>query len=75
MDTENIKVVNENILEIQVEAHLQGRDLASFELCEDEKGYEARRQQCGGTVWVGRQGLIYSLLSERCPGEKENLGR
>jgi hypothetical protein len=73
METENTKVVNENILEIQVEAHLQGHDLASSELDEDEKGYEARCQQCGGTVWVGRQGLIYSLLSECCPGEEENL--
>jgi hypothetical protein len=73
MTTEIIKVVNENILEIQVEAHLQGHDLASFELSEDEKGYEARCQRCGGTVWVGRQGLIYSLLSVRCPGEAENL--
>ena len=73
MTTEIIKVVNENILEIQIEAHFQGHDLASFELCEDEKGYEARCQRCGGTVWVGRQGLIYSLLSEGCPGEEENL--
>jgi len=70
METENTKVVNENILETQVEAHFQGHDLASFELCEDARGYESRCQQCGGTVWAGQQGLIYSLLSVRCPVRK-----
>ena len=55
METENTKVVNENILEIQVEAHLQGHELASFELCEDEKGYEAQRRGVAGqSEWVGR---------------------
>ena len=50
MEIENIKVVNENSMEIQVEAHLQGNDLSPIELCEDEKGYEARCQRFGGTV-------------------------
>ena len=59
--------VDATILEIQVEAHLQRHALGSFVLTEDERGYEAYCAGCGMSVWVGTNGVFYSLLEESCP--------
>ncbi len=59
------KLLKESILQVQVEAALQGHDLAGFEVV-DERGFQAGCRKCGGTVWVGVSGLIYSLLAESC---------
>jgi hypothetical protein len=59
--------VDETILEIQVEAHLQGHALEGFVLTEDERGYEAHCTRCGMSVWVGNNGVFYSLLEDSCP--------
>jgi len=56
------------ILEAQVYA-LAGHDLGSFEEVDTTAGgYQATCRRCAKTVWVGRQGLIYSLLGEVCEG-------
>ncbi len=53
------------ILEVQVNAALAGHDLGPFE--EVDNGYQAKCRRCGKTVWVGENGLIYSLLADTCP--------
>ncbi len=59
----------DTILEVQVEAALSGHDLGPFEPVDTiTGGYEARCRRGGKTVWVGENGLVYSLLGERCPG-------
>jgi hypothetical protein len=60
--------VDETILEIQVEAHLQGHAMGSFVLTEDERGYEAHCARCGMSVWIGMSGVFYNLLEDVCPG-------
>lgn len=57
------------ILEAQVEAALGGHQLAPFE--EVENGYQAICTACGGSIWVGKQGLRYSLLTEECRRVKD----
>jgi hypothetical protein len=53
------------ILEVQVDAALANHDLGPFEDVDPEiGGYQAECRRCGKTVWVGKQGLIYSLLGE-----------
>jgi hypothetical protein len=52
------------ILECQVDAALAGHDLGPFE--EVDNGYQAACRRCGKTVWVGENGLMYSLLGESC---------
>ena len=67
------QVANDTMLEAAVNAAMSGHDLTSFypvSKGEELTGYEARCEQCGQTVWVGREGLQYSLLGEAC-GEKE----
>jgi hypothetical protein len=58
----------ESQLEMMVSAALDGHDLAAFEVLEKPRhGYQAQCRRCGRTVWVGENGLIYSLLGEACP--------
>ena len=58
------------ILEAQVEASLGGHQLGPFE--EVENGYQAVCTACGGSSWVGPQGLRYSLLAEVCQGDRDD---
>jgi hypothetical protein len=59
----------ESRLEMMVEAALAGHDIGPFEPADATTGgYEAACRRCGRSVWVGDDGLIYSLLAERCPG-------
>jgi len=56
------------ILEAQVNAALAGHDIGPFEPVDNTTagGYEAHCRKCDKSVWVGNQGLIYSLLGEVC---------
>jgi hypothetical protein len=57
------------ILEVQVNAALAGHDLGTFAVLDTTAGgYEAHCRKCDKSVWVGDQGLIYSLLGESCAG-------
>jgi hypothetical protein len=58
----------ESLLEILVEAALSGHDLTPFDPV-PAGGYQARCRRCRHTVWLGGNGLIYSLLAERCPAD------
>lgn len=62
----------EAILEAQIEASLGAHDIGSFEEVTDTVtgGYEARCKICAGTIWVGYNGLRYSLLEDTCRGEE-----
>lgn len=59
-------------LEAMVNAALSGHDLTPFTPAEDADGrphgYQAECRRCGQTVWVGENGLMYSLLDDECPG-------
>jgi len=62
------KDAKESILSIQVDAALSGHDLGPFEPVEVlTGGYEARCRKCDQSAWVGDSGLMYSLISNRCP--------
>jgi len=59
------------ILEAQVNAALAGNALGSLKpVVSTGGGYEAACRRCGKTVWVGENGLLYSLLAERCHGRE-----
>ncbi len=59
------------ILEVQVEAALQGHDLGPFEPVDpDIGGWQAGCRNCGQGVWVGDTGLMYSVLGERWAGSQ-----
>ena len=62
------KLADESRMEVMVDAALSGHDLTVWEY--DDKrstpGWQARCRRCDRTVWVGAQGLIYSLLDESC---------
>lgn len=56
-------------LEIMVGAALDGHDLTGFEpLDQIGEGYQARCRNCDKTVWVGDNGLVYSMLGDECGG-------
>jgi len=66
------KDAKESILSIQVNAALAGHDLGPFEPVEVlTGGYEARCRNCNQSAWVGDSGLMYSLLDDSCPSQKE----
>jgi hypothetical protein len=65
-----IQALRESILQTQVDAALQGHDLTGYEVV-DERGFQAKCRKCGGTVWVGVNGLIYSMLADSCSGLAE----
>lgn len=60
----------ESMLEVMVNAALTGHDLAGFEPVNEagshSTGWQAVCRLCGGSVWVGKSGLVYSLLAEQC---------
>ena len=64
------KDANNAMLEIAVNAAAAGHDLSGFKPVDATDGlpdgYEARCRNCGRTVWVGADGLVYSLLGENC---------
>lgn len=52
-------------LEIIITDGLDGRDLAAFELLDQPgRGYQIGCRNCRKKVWVGKNGLVYSLLGE-----------
>lgn len=54
------------ILEVQVDAALQGHDLGPFEPVDpDIGGWQVACRKCEKTVWVGQYGVMYSLLGDR----------
>ena len=65
-----IPILNQSMLEIAVNAAATGHYLGGFEPVDDTDGrpagYQARCRKCGRTAWVGFDGLMYSLLEERC---------
>jgi hypothetical protein len=77
-DWENANLVvtapaKEAMLKIAVDAAAGGHDLSGFGLVLDPdgepNGYQAQCRQCDQTVWVGFDGLMYSLLSDSCPNK------
>ena len=71
----NKTAANDSMLEVAVNAAAAGHDLTGFEKVDAAvglpDGYEARCRKCGKTAWVGDDGLMYSLLEERCmPNEQ-----
>ena len=67
-----MSVLREAILEAQIEASLGAHDIGPFEPVEDRvtRGYEVKCRLCGGTSWVGDNGLRDSLLEDKCPGRE-----
>ena len=69
--SDTTEAANESMLAIAVDAAAAGHDLTGFEPVEDDhavlRGYQAQCRRCGKTAWVGRQGVMYSLLAEICP--------
>ena len=63
---------NESMLEIAVNAAAAGHDLTGFRRVNAAvgmpDGYEARCRKCSRTAWVGDNGLVHSLLGNRCKG-------
>jgi len=64
---------NETMLQIAVNAAAAGHDLSGFEPVQDAdgqpNGHQARCRNCQQSVWVGDNGLMYSLLDDICNGE------
>jgi hypothetical protein len=64
-----------SMLEVMVEAALHGHDLGPFEPAEASGGgYNAVCRQCGWSVWVGNNGLMYTLLKENCSAGSKEVG-
>lgn len=69
------QATKDTVLEIQVNAALAGHDLGPFESAETlTGGYQARCRRCGRTVWVGDNGLMYSLLGDKCASPQNVRG-
>ena len=61
--------LRENVLEAQVRAALAGHDIGPFDPVNSTAGgYQAECRKCFQTIWLRDDGLMYSLLAERCPG-------
>jgi len=59
------------ILEAQVRAALGGHDIGPFySVTSLAGGHQSECRKCGQTVWIRDDGLIYSLLGERCAGTR-----
>jgi hypothetical protein len=58
--------LREAMLELMVNAALANHDLTPFDPVESG-GYQSRCRRCHKTAWVGKTGLIYSLLAAPCP--------
>jgi hypothetical protein len=62
-------LARESVLEIQVNASLQGHDLGPFLEIEHGRGWQATCRRCGQTAYVRDDGLQYSLLHDTCPNQ------
>ena len=60
----------ETRIEAMTKAALQGHDIGPFEPVEEDE-YQSRCRQCGQTVGIRDDGLMYSLLDEVCAGENK----
>ena len=63
---EDGKILKDNMLEAQVEASLGKHRLGEWKMIQDEGGYQAMCEQCGGTVYVSDKSC-YSILDDICP--------
>lgn len=59
-----VGAVKEALLEAMAEAALGGHDLGEWE--EVENGWQARCGRCDKTIWIGNEGLRYSMLEDFC---------
>ena len=59
------------MLEVMVNATLNGHNLGPWVADENDlgavTGWQALCRQCARSVWVGRSGVLYTLLADRCP--------
>lgn len=56
-----------SMLEVMVDASLQGHDLGPFEPADViTGGFQAVCRRCARSVWVAENGLMYNLLEESC---------
>jgi len=60
----DIPQVKQSMMEASIEATLGGHDLESWEQVGND--YQAQCQLCKATVWVGKNGLRYSILDDTC---------
>lgn len=56
---------NEPMMEAMVNAALNGHDLGEW--IPVKTGWQANCRKCSKSVWVGSEGVIYSLLNAPCP--------
>ena len=59
--------VIEAMLQMAVDAAAGGHDMRPVE--GGDSGHKTICRRCGMTVWIGDNGLTYSLLADVCPGE------
>ena len=67
-EAERNDAVSAAILEAGVTAALGRHDLGHWE--STETGWNAACKVCGGTIAVGKNGVLYSLLDDSCPGRR-----
>jgi len=70
IDNERVDAV---MLEVMVAATVDGHNLGAWVLMENDarqaRGWQAICGLCGRSVWVGVQGVVYSILGEEgCRG-------
>ena len=65
-ENEGLERLKESMLEAAVEASLGGHDLSHWQ--QVENGWQATCRLCQATLWVGENGLKYSLLENSCSG-------
>lgn len=66
LDQDNEIRLKESLMEAAVEAALGGHDLAQWQ--QVENGWQAACKLCQATIWIGENGLRYSLLEDSCSG-------
>jgi anti-anti-sigma regulatory factor len=60
------EVVHERLVEASAAAAATGHDLGPFEPV--GRVYQAECRKCRETVWIAENGVMYSLMGERCKG-------
>lgn len=66
LEQEKEAKLKESLIEAAVEAVLGGHELERWQ--QVETGWQATCKLCDATVWVGENGLGYSLLADSCAG-------